>query len=83
MNERYTEIFDFEDDDNFVYDHQQFKKLTYDESIYRLNKQDRLIKRLRSYHKAVVDILNEEIENADGELKEALIRISKREVEYD
>lgn len=46
--------------------------------VNRLNRQDRLLKIAREKHMAVVNALNEEIDNADGELKEALIRISHR-----
>ena len=40
MRGRFTEITDLTDDDNFVYDHLENRKLTYDEVIDLLNQQD-------------------------------------------
>jgi len=40
MTGRFTEITDLTDDDNFVYDHLENRKLTYDEVIDLLNQQD-------------------------------------------
>jgi hypothetical protein len=44
MTERYTEITDLSDDDNFVYDHLENRKITYEEVIELLNQQDRKLR---------------------------------------
>jgi len=54
------------------------------QAVNRLNRQDLLVNRARKHHQAVIDALNDEIEKADtDELKNALIRISHRELEYE
>jgi len=47
MNERFTEITDLADDDHFVYDHQENRKVTYEDVIDYLNAQDELILQLK------------------------------------
>jgi hypothetical protein len=46
--------------------------------VTRLNRQDAIIKQQRKHLDAMISQLQQEIDNSEGELKKALIRISKK-----
>jgi hypothetical protein len=71
-------------DTGCIIDQQTTEILTDRKTVTRLNKQERIIQRARKHQQAVIDALNDEIEKAEtDELKQALIRISHRELEYE
>ena len=68
-------------DTGCILDQKTVEILTPRQAVNRLNKQDTIIQQASKHQQAVIDALNDEIEKADGELKEALIRISHRKLE--
>lgn len=85
--DRYTFYIDKSIHDAYFYDDKEKKKyyLVDDEDMYylciKLNRQDSLIKMKQNHVGAMVNALHEEMEQADGELKGALVRISRKELE--
>lgn len=68
-------------DTGSIIDQKTSEILTKRQAVNRLNRQDILLNKARKHTQAVIDALNDEIEKADtDELKQALIRISHREV---
>lgn len=74
-NERYQII------DNKIVDTQKQEILLFKTTVVnRLNRQEIILKARTKHLKTMIETLHEEIDNADGELKQALIRISNKEL---
>lgn len=69
-------------DTGSIIDHKENQVLTIKQAVNRLNRQDTLIKIKQRHIYAMIEVLHEEINNADGELKQALVRIARTEIEY-
>ena len=68
-------------DTGCIIDQKTNEILTTKQTVNRLNRQERLIQIKQKHIEAVIKQLNLEIDNADGELKQALIRIANTELE--
>ena len=56
--------------------------MTTKQVVNRLNRYERICRVKERHIEAMINALNKEIENADGDLKQALIRISNIELEF-
>ena len=65
-----------------VFDWETGEKILGVDIVKRLNKQNALIRQCRKHRDALIEALNEEKENADGELRDALVRICMKELEF-
>ena len=63
-------------DTGSVIDQETGDILTEKQVVNRLNRQDRLIKIKTRVNEAMVDELNKQINNSEGELKQALVNVA-------
>jgi len=67
--------------DNKIVDTKKQELLIFQETVVnRLNRQDIILRATKKQLEATIQALHEEIDNANGELKQALIRISNKEL---